>query len=67
MKQPGYRNLLCLSVSQFGMAFSYNYIMVFMPFYVHKITPYSPEATLIWIGWIMGSGNVSGGVSVFVI
>ena len=58
MNQGYDRNLIFLSLSQFGMAFSYNYVMVFMPFFIYRITPYSPEETLIWIGWIMGSANL---------
>lgn len=57
MKQIRDRNLISLSLSQFGMAFSYNYIMVFLPFMIYKMSPYSPAETLLWIGWIMGSGN----------
>ncbi len=52
------RNLVFLSLSQFGMAFSINYVMVFLPFLVYKITPYPPQETLIWLGWIMGSAYV---------
>ena len=45
------------------MAFSYNYVMVFMPFLIYKISPYSPQETLIWVGWIMGSANAVVAVS----
>jgi DHA1 family multidrug resistance protein-like MFS transporter len=57
MNQGTDRNLIFLSLSQFGMTFSYNYIMVFMPFFIYRVTPYSPQETLIWVGLIMGSAN----------
>jgi MFS family permease len=63
MSQGTDRNLIFLSLSQFGMAFSYNYVMVFMPFLIYKITPYPPQETLIWVGWIMGSANAVVAVS----
>ena len=49
------RNLFPISLSQFGMTFCFNFVMVFIPFYIHRISPYSPQETLIWIGVIMGS------------
>jgi MFS family permease len=39
------------------MAFSFNFVMVFIPFYIHRISPYSPQETLIWVGLIMGSAS----------
>ncbi|MBP1700490.1 MAG: hypothetical protein H6Q41_5678 [Deltaproteobacteria bacterium] len=39
------------------MASSVNFITVMLPFYVLKISPYSPQETLIWIGWIMGASG----------
>jgi MFS transporter, DHA1 family, multidrug resistance protein len=55
MNQGMNRNLVFLSLSQFGMSFSINYIMVFLPFLVYRVSPYSQQETLIWLGWIMGS------------
>jgi len=52
------RNLVFISLSQFGMASSVNFITVMLPFYALKISPYSPQETLIWIGWIMGSSGI---------
>ena len=52
-KKP--RTVLFISLSQFGMVASFNFVMVFIPFYVHKISPYSTEQTLIWVGLIMGA------------
>jgi DHA1 family multidrug resistance protein-like MFS transporter len=58
MEQGKNRNLIFISLSQFGMAFSVNFITVMLPFYVLKISPYSPQETLIWIGWIMGTSHI---------
>jgi MFS family permease len=52
------RNLIFISLSQFGMASSANFITVMLPFYVLKISPYSSQETLIWIGWIMGASHI---------
>jgi MFS family permease len=43
-----------ITLSQFGLAFSFNVVMSFMPFYIIKISPYTPHETMIWIGMIMG-------------
>ena len=40
------------------MASSVNFITVMLPFYVLKISPYSSQETLIWIGWIMGASHI---------
>ena len=40
------------------MASSVNFITVMLPFYVSKVSPYSPQETLIWIGWIMGASHI---------
>ena len=55
MNQRNYRNVLFISLSQFGMAFSFNFVMVFLPFFVHDISPYSSQKTLIWVGFILGA------------
>ena len=54
IQQPGTRNLIFISFSQFGTAFSFNFINVFVPFYIFRISPYSPQETLLWIGVITG-------------
>lgn len=54
MNQRNYRNVLFISLAQFGMAFSFNMVMVFLPFFIHDISPYSSQKTLIWLGFIMG-------------
>ena len=43
-----------IALSQFGLAFCFNVVMSFMPFYIIKISPYSTYDTMIWIGMIMG-------------
>jgi len=55
MNQRNYRNVLFISLSQFGMAFSFNFVMVFLPFFIHGIGTSSPQETLIWVGLIMGA------------
>ena len=55
MNQRNYRNVLLISISQFGMAFSFSFVMVFLPFFVHDISPYSSQETLIYVGFIMGA------------
>ena len=40
--------------AQFGLAFSINFMFVFLPFYVHDISPLDEAATLRWTGLIMG-------------
>ncbi len=57
MDPSDHRNLIFISLSQFGAAFSANFIMVFLPFFIFKISPYSSQETLIWVGLIMGSAH----------
>ncbi len=37
------------------MSFSFNFVMVFLPFFVHDISLYSSQETLIWVGFILGA------------
>ena len=55
MNQRNYRNVLFISLSQFGIAFSFNFVMVFLPFFIHDVSSYSSQDTLIWVGLIMGA------------
>jgi DHA1 family multidrug resistance protein-like MFS transporter len=55
MNQRNYRNVVFISLSQFGIAFSFNFVMVFLPFFIHDASSYSSQETLIWIGLIMGA------------
>jgi DHA1 family multidrug resistance protein-like MFS transporter len=55
-----------IALSQFGLAFSFNVVMAFMPFYITKISPYRPYETMVWIGLIMGLNSfVSAAVAPF--
>lgn len=49
--------------SQFGSAFSGNFVQVFLPFYILKVSPYPVKQTLIWIGLIMGSTSLCASVT----
>ena len=55
MNQRNYRNVLFISLSQFGIAFSFNFVLVFLPFFVHDISSYSSQETLLWVGFIVGA------------
>ncbi len=55
MGQAIHRNLIFISFSQFGAGFSFNFVNVFLPFYILKISPYPFQTTLLWIGAIIGS------------
>jgi len=57
MDQKNRRNVVFIALSQFGIAFSFNFVMVFIPFYIHKISPYSHSQTLVWVGLIMGASS----------
>ena len=48
------KGVFFILLSQFGLAFSFNVVMSFMPFYIIKISTYTPHETMIWIGMIMG-------------
>jgi MFS family permease len=54
MEQENRRTIIFISLAQFGMAASSHFVIAFMPFYIFKISPYSPRETLIWVGTIMG-------------
>ncbi len=48
------RDVQVAVAAQFGLAFSINFMFVFLPFYVHDISPLDEAATLRWTGLIMG-------------
>lgn len=52
-----------IAISQFGIAFSFNCIMSFMPFYILKISTYGTQETMLWIGMIMGSSSLIAAVA----
>ncbi|MBI4632815.1 MAG: MFS transporter [Deltaproteobacteria bacterium] len=53
------KGIFFIAVTQFGVAFSNNFIMVFMPFYILKISPFGPRETLLWIGFILGGTSIA--------
>jgi DHA1 family multidrug resistance protein-like MFS transporter len=55
MNQRNYRNVLFISFAQFGMAFSFNFVVIFLPFFIYDISPFSSRDTLLWLGFIMGA------------
>ncbi len=52
--QDGSKGVYFIAMSQFSLAFSFNVVMSFMPFYIVKISPYGVQKTMLWIGMIMG-------------
>ncbi|MBM4277730.1 MAG: multidrug efflux MFS transporter [Deltaproteobacteria bacterium] len=52
------RQLIFLCFSQFGVAFSFNFVNIFLPFFILNISPYSSGQTLLWIGAILGSTSI---------
>ena len=50
----GNSGVYSILMSQFGLAFCFNVVMSFMPFYIIKVSPYSAHETMLWIGMIMG-------------
>jgi MFS transporter, DHA1 family, multidrug resistance protein len=59
MSKRNYHNVLFISLSQFGIAFSFNFVMVFLPFFIHGIGASSSQETLIWVGLIMGAPSLA--------
>ena len=55
MNQRSYSNVVFISLSQFGVVFAFNFIMVFLPFFIHDLSSYPSQETLIWVGFIMGA------------
>ena len=52
------KGIYFIAASQFGIAFSFNCIMSFMPFYILRISPHSAKETMVWIGLIMGATSL---------
>jgi DHA1 family multidrug resistance protein-like MFS transporter len=53
------RDARVVSFAQFVAAFSWNFVYVFLPFYVLRISPYDRETTLLWTGLILGVTGVA--------
>lgn len=52
------KGIYFIAISQFGIAFSFNCIMSFMPFYILKVSAYGTKETMLWIGLILGSTSM---------
>jgi DHA1 family multidrug resistance protein-like MFS transporter len=52
------KGIYFIALSQFGIAFCFNCIMSFMPFYILKVSHYSMKATILWTGLIMGGTSL---------
>jgi len=63
VKKASEKGILFLSLSQFGLAFSINCLMSFLPFYIIKISNFSPQVTMIWIGLILGGSSLAAALS----
>jgi MFS transporter, DHA1 family, multidrug resistance protein len=51
-------NLAGVALTQFGSAFALNFVNIFLPFYIFKVSPYSQRETLLWVGAIVGLTGV---------
>lgn len=49
--------------SQFGLAFSINYVIVFLPFYIRSVSPLSEAATLVWTGLVVAGAPAAASVA----
>jgi DHA1 family multidrug resistance protein-like MFS transporter len=54
-RQAQRRDFVVVSTTQFFLAFALNFMLVFLPFYVHRISTLEEDATLRWLGLIMGA------------
>jgi MFS transporter, DHA1 family, multidrug resistance protein len=52
------KGIYFIAVSQFGIAFSFNCIMSFMPFFILRVSAYSEKETMLWIGMILGATSL---------
>lgn len=53
------RDARVVAFAQFVAAFSWNFVYVFLPFYILRISPHDRETTLLWTGLILGVTGVS--------
>jgi MFS family permease len=51
-------NLAAVALTQFGTSFALNFVNIFLPFYILKVSPYSRAETLLWIGTIVGFATI---------
>jgi DHA1 family multidrug resistance protein-like MFS transporter len=52
------RNLAAVTLTQFGTSFALNFVNIFLPFYIFKVSAYPPRETLLWVGAIVGLTTV---------
>lgn len=52
------KGIFSVSISQFGMAFSFSFVMTFLSFYIGEISPYDLKKTMIWTGLIIGPSHI---------
>jgi MFS family permease len=50
-------------ITQFVTAVSWSYVYVFIPFYVRAVSPHDRQATLLWIGLIVGVSGATSAVT----
>jgi len=53
------RDIVVLVTAQFSLGFAINFMYVFLPFYVHAISPLDEAATLRWTGLIVGASSAT--------
>jgi len=49
------RDFVVVSTAQFSLAFALNFMFVFLPFYIHTVSPLDGPTTLRWTGLIVGA------------
>lgn len=52
------KNAAYVSLSQLATAFSLNFVNIFVPFYVFRVSPYSQRETLLWVGAIVSLNGI---------
>jgi len=57
--RPKNRDIVVLVTAQFSLAFAFNFMYVFLPFYVHAISSLDEAATLRWTGLIVGIASAT--------
>jgi DHA1 family multidrug resistance protein-like MFS transporter len=52
------KGVFFVAISQFGVAFSFQCMLTFLPFYIRRVSPYGPQETMLWIGVILGGSHI---------
>jgi MFS transporter, DHA1 family, multidrug resistance protein len=58
-KKGGFGTVFFISLSQFWVNFSFNFMFAFLPFYINRISSYTQEQTLLWTGMIFGATSMA--------